>query len=401
MAQCIMEGEEATRENVMTKKERIIRYHEENVYKICALTKGDKTQYYTKLEPENHKSPHKVASYDIEVLKDKIAAFYLGLRTDNVTVYHILEQALEGLEPVTASRHKQLFKKNFSSIADVDIHDLKEEDIRRCLQELIDRGIKFKAFNNAASTLNKIHDYCSYNHIKTLDIRGKVSEFRKCRLVGKKVFLRDKKIDEVESFNEEEARKLITYALELPDYLNLAIALLLTTGMRSGELLALTIEDVEFEEDRLRVNKMERTYTGEILDSCKDYSDRYVYLNSDAITVLNVLMELRMSETETSTDMKAPLFLNASSSDGKMHLRALDNRLRKLQGQLELFAGKPVRSAHDCRRTYASIQYLHGNDIKTIQSQLGHAKATQTWEYIKNVIDNETRSEKLAKGCIL
>ena len=69
--------------------------------------------------------------------------------------------------------------------------------------------------------------------------------------------------------------------------------------------------------------------------------------------------------------------------------------------KLDVFKDKAIRSAHDCRRTYASIQYLHGIDIKTLQKQLGHAKTTQTWDYIKDIIDTETRAEKLEKGCIL
>ena len=59
------------------------------------------------------------------------------------------------------------------------------------------------------------------------------------------------------------------------------------------------------------------------------------------------------------------------------------------------------RSLHDCRRTYASIQYLHGVDVKTLQAQLGHSSAAQTWDYIKDIVDNSTRLSKIEKGCIL
>ena len=48
-----------------------------------------------------------------------------------------------------------------------------------------------------------------------------------------------------------------------------------------------------------------------------------------------------------------------------------------------------------------SIQYLHGVDIKTIQAQLGHSNPQQTWDYIKDVTDACTRTEKLKKGNIL
>lgn len=81
-------------------------------------------------------------------------------------------------------------------------------------------------------------------------------------------------------------------------------------------------------------------------------------------------------------------------------MRALDNRLRKIQEILNLDEDA-VRSPHDCRRTYASIQYLHDVDIKTIQAQLGHSKVTQTWDYVRDVVDLMTRKGKLENGCIL
>lgn len=83
-----------------------------------------------------------------------------------------------------------------------------------------------------------------------------------------------------------------------------------------------------------------------------------------------------------------------------MHLRAIDNRMRKIQAEIDLDNKDEIRSPHDCRRTYASIQYLHGVDVKTLQEQLGHASAAQTWDYIKDIVDNSTRLEKIEKGCI-
>ena len=84
-----------------------------------------------------------------------------------------------------------------------------------------------------------------------------------------------------------------------------------------------------------------------------------------------------------------------------INTRAMDNRLRKIQHVLNMTDELPERSPHDCRRTYASIQYLHGVDIKTIQNQLGHTKPQQTWDYIRDIVDIETRVNKLAQGCIL
>ena len=115
------------------------------------------------------------------------------------------------------------------------------------------------------------------------------------------------------------------------------------------------------------------------------------------MTLFRILLDNRKNDSSDSEF----LLLNEFSDDGKMHLRALDNRIRMLQKTLKMSEEREIRSCHDCRRTYASIQYIHGVDIKTIQAQLGHATPQQTWEYIKDVIDAETRLQTLSKGCII
>lgn len=127
------------------------------------------------------------------------------------------------------------------------------------------------------------------------------------------------------------------------------------------------------------------------------YSFTHVYLNDDALAVLKEVLELREKD-----DSDIPfVFLNPFSDDGKLHLRAMDNRIRKIQHILKMSDDHDVRSCHDCRRTYASIQYMHGIDIKTIQAQLGHSNPQQTWDYIKDVVDAGIRLLMLSRGSLL
>ncbi len=399
LKQYINDNEEVSAiEYAMNKKEKIIKKHTSNVYPIQQMEKGGRLVYYTKLDPTNRDHSRLIYSVSRDDLEDKIIAHYLNIELNaRMTVKDVLDLAVEELKEDTAERHKQLFRKHFSKLSKIKIARLSEEDIRSALQNMLEKGVKPKAFNNATSTLNKINDYCAYNHIDCINIRQKIAEFRKYKLVGKHVFLSDTKVETDLAFNEAEAVKIIRYVLDNPDYHNLAIAVLITTGLRSGELLALMPEDIDLNTQRIRAVKMENTRTYDIIDRCKDDSDRYVYLNEDAMSIFRVLMELRAND-----DSDSPyLFLNSFSDDGKLHLRALDNRIRKIQDVLKMSLDHEIRSCHDCRRTYASIQYLHGVDIKTIQAQLGHSNPQQTWDYIKDVVDMETRLQTLSKGCIL
>lgn len=97
------------------------------------------------------------------------------------------------------------------------------------------------------------------------------------------------------------------------------------------------------------------------------------------------------------------LLLNEKSEDGKLHLRAIDNHLRVFVHYDALGLGRSpnARSAHDCRRTYASLEYLSGTDIRTIKQQMGHTSEAQTWEYIKDVVDAEEHKTRLRGGNML
>ena len=80
--------------------------------------------------------------------------------------------------------------------------------------------------------------------------------------------------------------------------------------------------------------------------------------------VIKACLEFRSNDSS-----KSPfLLLNTNASDGKMHLRAIDYCLREEihKKVLGLDLKRDCRSAHDCRRTYASLEYLNGTDIYTL-----------------------------------
>ena len=399
LRQYINDNEEVSAEEYMTKKKEIIlKKHTSNVYPIQQMMKGGKQVYYTKLDPSNRNHSHLIYSVDKEDLENKIIAYYLNIESTNkLTVGNILELTIAELSKETSKRHQQRFDKHISTLRNVKISRLTIDDIRTALQHVIELGIEEKEFNNLTSTLNKIHDYCAYNRIDCINIRNAIFEFRKYRLVGKHVFISKKIADTELAFSESEALIIIKYAIEHPDYHNLAIAALILTGLRAGEILALTPEDVNLAAHKLSVTKMEKTHSCQIVDYCKEHSERFVYLNDDAMKIFELLMEKRIVDVTTCPY----LILNHKAYEDKMHLGPLDKRIRRLQSMLGFAPENGIRSCHDCRRTYASIQYLHGVDIEEIRKQLGHKTQQQTWEYIKDIADTETRLNKLSKGCIL
>ena len=86
-----------------------------------------------------------------------------------------------------------------------------------------------------------------------------------------------------------------------------------------------------------------------------------------------------------------------------MHLRATDDYMRETIHTDVLGYGndREERSPHDCRRTYASLEYLGGIDIYVITKQLGHSNVGQTWDYIKDVVEPTEHRNRLKGGKLL
>ena len=135
-----------------------------------------------------------------------------------------------------------------------------------------------------------------------------------------------------------------------------------------------------------------------MLDYVKENKAREVYLSDEALTVVKACLSFRLSDTNHSPY----LLLNPCSSDGKMHLRAIDDYMREVIHTEVLGYGdeREARSPHDCRRTYASLEYLSGTPINVIKEQMGHSNVGQTWDYIKNVVEASERRNQL-KGARL
>ena len=400
--ECKLIDELSVDEYIMKRKDSILQNHIDNVYPIKTPGEGWKDQryYWTKLTPQCRGHEHKIYAKTQEELETKIVAYYLNILDDRkLTLEKILLTAIQSDRPETGLRKYQRFCKWFSSLRKCTASNLTESKLRDAIEEMRKKEISKKEFNNAIGVLNTIADYCAYEHIDIIDIRAVIATYRRFKLKGKRDFKPVQKQDLDLAFTKEEAQKIVVYALSHPSYNAFAVAIMITTGLRASELLGLETEDVDLCKGRIWVHQMECTKTYDIEQDCKDHSIRYVYLTPDAELVLSKAVDYRLEDESISPF----LLLNPCSSDGKLHLRAIDHYLREYVHHeiLGLSHDRNARSCHDCRRTYASLEYLSGTDIRTIKQQMGHNTEQQTWDYIHEVIDAEERKNRLKGGNLL
>ncbi len=402
LQECKLSDKALVQTYIMNRRDAILSEHINNVDSIHEPGYGGLGYYTTKLTPKNRNHNGLIYAKTKEDLENKIIAYYLHIREDEtVTVRRALVNALGGDESnfaKTPKRTIQRFDRNLAHLSQVKVSQLTESDIRAALDKLVATKPTEKEFNQTITCLNKIADYCQYEHIEVINIREIISLYRKVRLTGKHLWQVVSKQTKNLAFTRVEASRIVRHALKHPNYKALSVAILITTGLRAGELLGLELDDIYVDDGYIWIHHTEDTKTYQMLDYVKENRAREVYLSDEALRVVKACLSLRMADNSNSPY----LLLNPCSSDGKMHLRAVDDYMRVVIHKEVLGYGdeREARSPHDCRRTYASLEYLSGTPINVIKEQMGHSNVGQTWDYIKNVVEASERRNQL-KGARL
>ncbi|TGA96720.1 site-specific integrase [Sporolactobacillus shoreae] len=173
-----------------------------------------------------------------------------------------------------------------------------------------------------------------------------------------------------------EIPKFITAAKTLGQKAYTALFLDLNTGLRCGELIALTWDD--YEEPYLSINKtaVHRTHEGTFIDQPKTKS-AYRRIKLDPTT--NEVLKAWKSRQETDNDadgIKNIRNLIFPGEDGVYFSSHLTVRfwIRKACE----FAGIDHISTHSLRHTHTVLEMDAGADIKYVSKRLGHAKESTT-----------------------
>lgn len=183
----------------------------------------------------------------------------------------------------------------------------------------------------------------------------------------------------VDAFTEEQARSFFGYLDECPIDFRCMLNLLITTGIRRGELMGLQWGDIDFDNHIISVNR-NITYTpasGIVVSTPKtECSMRQIPVMP---SVAAVLMEYRNG----AEDWKKNDFL--FPKDGNPSLARDPNSITRRVKRFMKLHGLPDMSPHDLRHSCATLLLSNGADIKSVQEILGHSNASTTLNfYIKS-----------------
>ena len=191
--------------------------------------------------------------------------------------------------------------------------------------------------------------------------------------------VREKK---VVCFSKDEQKRIEQYVLEHNTPYLFGIVLTLYTGLRIGELLALTWEDIDFQKGTVTISKScfdswENGRYKKIFDTTKTQSsERVIPLPKQ------IIGELKQLKKQTGAR-----FVVAAKSEYGAQIRAYQRSfelvLRKLHIERKCF--------HALRHTFATRALEVGMDVKTLSEILGHKNPTITLNrYAHSLLEHKT-----------
>ncbi len=161
----------------------------------------------------------------------------------------------------------------------------------------------------------------------------------------------------------------------------------LFTGMRQGEVLGLTWDCVDFDHSALYVNKQ--------LQKVPKAGGPYILVptknsRSRVVTVAASVMSLLKRQRAKQAEMRLMAGQSWANELNLVFTNELGGHLaheivRRNFKEVTAAIGRPGVRFHDLRHTYAVVSIESGDDIKTVQSNLGHATAAFTLDVYGHV----------------
>ena len=195
----------------------------------------------------------------------------------------------------------------------------------------------------------------------------------------------------VDALTSVEAMRFFTLLNHCPIDFRCMMSLMITTGIRRGELMGLQWGDIDFEGCVISICR-NVTYTpvsGIVVSSPKTFcSIRQIPLIPSVATLLQ---EFRNNAEGNKQDYLFP-------KDGNPSLARDPNSVTRRVKRFMKLNDLPDMSPHDLRHSCATLLLENGADIKSVQEILGHTNASTTLNFYvrSNLQQMKTATDKFA-----
>lgn len=270
--------------------------------------------------------------------------------------------------------HRDYFyinKQHFQHIADMDLTDIKPIDVQLCVKTTMtyssDRQRRTYFLLKRVLREAVINGYLDRNPADLVKPPKRVKKAVSC-------------------FRVEDLEHLFN----ADDRLSRMFQFDLWTGLRRGELLALTWSQIDRPRNVIIVSQtlVKTSFGDRIVQTTKSRKDRIVPLHRKANELLDQIHELDSCEG----------FLFRNPDGSPLQLRQY-NRLfqRFYEQQKEKYPDLPYYSPHNLRHSYATYMLRSGADLETLRALLGHSDISTTQRYVHSSLQQMILATDLLK----
>ena len=334
-----------------------------------------------------------------EALLNKLYDFYVGPGTlEDIHTLWARQRKEENLATATLQRERQRWDKY---LAGTDLAKKRIDEIDNFLIEAHLLKI-VKEFSITAKELSEIkfllrksfnyafrHKMIPANPMSDVEVNTTGCAPAQPKISETRVYLSDE-ISAVQNEIDTELRDIPHNTTAL------AIRLLFVLGLRVGELVALRASDINWEMQTVHIQRMEqRAEKGKpiLVNHTKKkspYGNRILPLGESGAAIIRKVMTINRDYGFQDED-----FLFLGEKGQRIHIRAVDNRIRKLCARAGI---TPAKSAHDIRRTVATRLYRGTHDIELVRKFLGHSDVQTSWGYIVDIDGEEEDRRKVVEA---
>ena len=278
---------------------------------------------------------------------------------------------LNSVKPLTKHNYNKQVQKNFKpALGAVRLDALDTHTIQRFYNSLSASGLSPKTVKNLHGIL-----HCALQQAIACDYLSR-NPADACKLpkVTK---------PEIKPLEPVEIARLLKEA-EQDDYCNLFIVAMFT-GMRQGELLGLAWECVDFKSGIITVKQQLQCKDGDyFLETPKSGKNRTILPAPIVMDALRNQLERQQKEQEQAGKMWDNQFnLVFTDALGKYLVRrTVVKHFKKISQRAGI---SDDARFHDLRHSFAVSSLYAGDDIKTVQANLGHATAQFTLDVYGHV----------------
>lgn len=366
--------------------------------------KNGKEYYFYRLRHDNLLRPKDIYGTTIKELETKIKSITheLDYGVNNKEYFEtffrdwLFDVHFVGKKPATKEKYEGIYRnyiKN-SDISSIKIKDISSRDIQSYYNKLIKKGKSISCIK----TLNKLIAPCiryAYNNNML------IKDFTKSIVLPKQDgSIKFNKANEVNPFTKEEQIQFIN-AIKGHE-LEMLFLTALNTGLRQGELLALTWNDINFDEYYIDVNKS----LGIINDVSKEGRGKSKIIiqapktekGNRRVTIPTFLV--RKLKQYKAKQLENKLKVGNLYEDNLLLFCDQFGKYLDRRKTLEVFKkvlkdnGLKDKKFHDLRHTFATRLFELGENPKTVQELLGHSNISITLDTYTHVLDS--MKEKVA-----